>query len=89
LIADACLEGASAFENRLRQSQPSANKSESATAEGAHAAGSEGGVRKQLRNIPTEIDYRLSDEETPEEAAAAEAPAEEGAVVGETDEKKK
>ncbi len=83
LIADACLEGASAFENRARQSQPQTPvRVEAATSEApAPASTPEGGVRKQLRNIPTEIDYRESEEESAEEVvAAADAPVEEASA---------
>lgn len=81
LIADACIEGASAFENRARQNQPQTSGSprmEAAMAESHTPAVAEGGVRAQLRNIPTEIDYRVNEEESVEDVVvAADAPAEE------------
>ncbi len=77
LIADACLEGASLFETRTRQPNQAApapvavEKVEVAAPVVAKATpGADKTVRKQLRNIPTEIDYR----ESPEEEAAEETP---------------
>ena len=71
LIADACLEGAVLFEQRMRMSgaqvQPrpaesSAHKAESATVKPAGPV-VERVKRPQIKNIPTEIDYRESNEE--------------------------
>jgi small subunit ribosomal protein S2 len=85
LIADACLEGSAQFEQRMRQSHAPATASHhqpQAPAEGGEAqapkpAGAgpviERVVRKQLRNIPTEIDYR-AEAGLEEETASAEEP---------------
>jgi small subunit ribosomal protein S2 len=94
LIADACLEGASLFETRTRQpntQQPQAaaavEKPEAAAPVAPVKAAvpapvADRVVRKQLRNIPTEIDYRESpEEEATEEVVAAEAVAEDVVAV--------
>ncbi|MBI3293182.1 MAG: 30S ribosomal protein S2 [Deltaproteobacteria bacterium] len=96
LVADACLEGAALFEQRMRAHQaPAAAASSSegpvaatpVAATPAPAKAPAGPVvervmRKQLKNIPTEIDYR---EETEDETATAEANAEAtGEATGET-----
>ncbi len=80
LIADACLEGAALYEQTARSAQPQATQqSKPAAAEAPAAAAGEVAVsvvRKQLRNIPTEIDYRAEAEITEEELAAVETPVE-------------
>jgi len=64
LIADSCLEGSEIYEQRLRQmgggTKPAAATDESKGEVSAKPAGPivEKVVRKQLKNIPTEIDYR-------------------------------
>jgi small subunit ribosomal protein S2 len=82
LIADACLEGAAAFEQRARSHGGGGSAQHQQAQEGQQQQQQAKGpvvekvVRKQLRNIPTEIDYRaeaslLEEEvETPAEAAA-------------------
>jgi len=90
LIADACLEGSSQFEQNARQSQPQSaapaaeakTAAPAATAAATPAAGPvvERVVRKQLRNIPTEIDYRAEAAEI-EEEVKAEAPVAEAVEV--------
>jgi small subunit ribosomal protein S2 len=84
LIADACLEGSAQFEQRLRQTHAPATASHQVhvVAEGGEAKPGAGPViervvRKQLRNIPTEIDYRAEAGLEDEAAATEEAPAEE------------
>ncbi len=88
LIADACLEGGAVHEQRLRQNQPQQPVAPVAKP-AAEAPAAVSPVKKNLRNIPTEIDYRAEaeiEEEVVEtaptdapvegvEAATAEAPA--------------
>lgn len=82
LIADACLEGQEIFETRSRGNNPAAAGRSPEEAPVAAAVAPEGKsvtpaptvervVRKQLRNIPTEIDYRAEAEITEEEIADA------------------
>jgi small subunit ribosomal protein S2 len=83
LIADACLEGAAQFEQRARQGGAPVHTAQpvAADAEGARAVGPvvERVMRKQIKNIPTEIDYRSegADDETPEVPAEPVAEGEE------------
>jgi small subunit ribosomal protein S2 len=81
LIADACTEGASQFEQRMRSHHAPAAQRQEQTAEGTEPKAAAGPViervkRPLIKNIPTEIDYRaeagLEEEETPAEAAPAE-----------------
>jgi small subunit ribosomal protein S2 len=85
LVADACLEGANAYEQRMRQGQESkaAQAGEAKPEAGDKEAGKEGAkdakftgpmvVRRQLKNIPTDVDYRAEVEGEDEEAAPAPA----------------
>lgn len=80
LIAEACLEGGALLEQRLRQSQPAQPAQQQPKEEEQAAAPSgpvvERVVRKQLRNIPTEIDYRAEgEEEVTEEVVVEDAAA--------------
>ena len=85
MIADACLEGAAVFEQRMRTMTPSAPEAKEAVAAQpapeVAAKAPAGPVvervkRPVIKNIPTEIDYRdealMADDET-EEAPAEEA----------------
>ncbi len=78
LIADACAEGAQAYELKMRQAHP--DKEEEMVEVAAPAVAAPAGpvvervVRRQVKNIPTDIDYR-AEAETEEETPAA-APAE-------------
>lgn len=75
LIADACLEGGALHEQRLRQSQPVQREAPVEVKPATEAPAVERVVKKNLRNIPTEIDYRAEAEIEEEvvEAPAAEA----------------
>ena len=99
LIADACLEGQALFEQRVRLQSPEAlatgavavPPTEMATAEPTPAAKPpapsgpviERVVRKQIKNIPTEIDYREVDDTEEEDAPPTDTPEEDN---GEGDE---
>lgn len=79
LIADACLEGANAYEQRARQNQQ--DKAPAASAAAKPEAGKEPAkftgpmvVRRQLKNIPTDIDYRAEAEGGPDEEVAPVVP---------------
>lgn len=70
LIADACLEGAQVFEQRMRTMQPQRTKEEAPVEQAPEiqevkVAGPvvERIKRPVIKNIPTEIDYRDSNEE--------------------------
>lgn len=93
LVADACVEGAQAFEQRMRHQGTSPSQQASASAGAGQAEGEsraaagpvvERVIRKKLK-IPTEIDYRdggEGEEETPVDAAepAATPEGDEGAT---------
>jgi small subunit ribosomal protein S2 len=88
LIADACLEGGALFEQRMRQQHaPVAEaKVQQLSAVGEAPKAPAGPIvervrRQQLRNIPTDIDYREAEGE--EEPAAVSAASTEEAVVEE------
>jgi len=93
LIADACLEGSAVFEQRMRVSQ-GGTASETQLPQAPKSAGPvvERVTRKQVRNIPTDIDYRaeagLIEDETEEPVAV---PAVDSATpeTGGSDDKKK
>lgn len=78
LVADSCLEGAALYEQKMRQHHAPAAPRPTAPVEGEapKAAGPviERVKRPQIKNIPTEIDYRaeaiIEDEETPAETPA-------------------
>ncbi len=78
LVADACLEGANAYEQRARQNQPKEQlqevKPEGATKEAAKPSGPLV-VRRQLKNIPTDVDYRAETEIEEDEGTPAATPA--------------
>lgn len=82
LIADACLEGAQVFEQRARTHGGPAHPQQQQHQQQGEAKQPvvEKVVRKQLKNIPTEIDYRAEAVLTPEEeeVLAAAPVAEEG-----------
>lgn len=81
LIADACAEGAQLFEQRMRaQAGPTATPVVQAAPEQKGPV-VEKVVRKQLRNIPTEIDPRAQDLDEEEEAAPTTPAAEEDSTV--------
>lgn len=87
LIADACLEGGNLYEQRMRQhaapavahATPEGAAGEEGKAAAAHGPVVERVVRRQVKNIPTDIDYRddATEDDTaevpPVEAAAEEA----------------
>jgi len=87
LIADACIEGGSMFEQRMRQqSSPVAHASQQSAAAEAKPAGPvvEKVVHRGVKNIPTDIDYHLDavgggEDDTATEIPPAEIP-EEGVV---------
>lgn len=81
LIADACLEGNQLYEQRARQAQPQSGEKPAPATEAKPAAGGPAVVRKQLRNIPTEVDYRAEAELTEEETAALNTPTPEEAAA--------
>ncbi|MFM8315003.1 MAG: 30S ribosomal protein S2, partial [Deltaproteobacteria bacterium] len=84
LIADACLEGAAVFEQRMRTMTPAAPEAREAAAQPAPEVAVKAPAgpvvervkRPVIKNIPTEIDYRdeaLMADDEPEEAPAEEA----------------
>ncbi|MBI4405487.1 MAG: 30S ribosomal protein S2 [Deltaproteobacteria bacterium] len=80
LVADACVEGATAFEQRMRVSSPAPVMQSTQEVAAAKPSGPvvERVVRRQLRNIPAEIDYRDdAEEEAPAETAEADKPKDE------------
>lgn len=87
LIADACLEGGNLFEQRMRShaapvAQPSGEAPATAEAK-PQGPVVERVVRRQVKNIPTDIDYRddaTEDEATETPAAALEAVTEEASA---------
>jgi small subunit ribosomal protein S2 len=78
MIADACVEGGTLFEQRMRQQHAPAAAPAHPVAEGAEASKGpvvERVMRKQVRNIPTDIDYRAEGEEDLTEVSPVEAEA--------------
>ena len=79
LIADACVEGGQAFEQRMRQhNTPQREQRHSGGEEAPRGAAGpviERVKRPVVKSIPTDLDYRseVSDEETPDAAPAEEA----------------
>lgn len=77
MIADACLEGAAIFEQRARTTQEAKEADTKPEPVAAKPAGPvvERVTKKQVRNIPTDIDYKVDsgivDVEEPEDAPAA------------------
>ncbi len=82
LIADACLEGNSLYEERLRKAQPAPVEKPEPVEVKPVVAAPPSVVRKGIKNIPTEIDYRADaagEDDTAEETPAA---TEEGTAEG-------
>jgi len=84
LLADACLEGASSYEQKMRQSEPKTQETKTEEAKDASKVTGPVVVRRQLKNIPTDVDYR-SDVEGEDENEIPPTPvegAEEAAPTG-------
>ncbi len=77
LIADACLEGSNAYEQRARQGQQPVEAKSEAVKVPTKPAGPLV-VRRQLKNIPTDVDYRAEAEIDEDEGIPAVVPAVEG-----------
>jgi small subunit ribosomal protein S2 len=85
LIADSCMEGAAVFEQKARvhggQAAPQQARSEQPLQPKGPVV--EKVVRKQLRNIPTEIDYRAEAQLLEEDEPVTAAPTAEGEAAAE------
>lgn len=74
MIADACIEGGSVFEQRMRQGAPVEKPKTEAAPAAPKGPVVERVVKKALKNIPSDIDYRESEDEEEDAAVMGAGP---------------